>query len=368
MSASANTGRCLICGLLVTDEQHGQFCAICATSMQQLGVLRCDTGDASIATSESSRSMTLINMSDHQHAPSAVLELDYIPSQPQDTRMRTSQSRTFRIDSDDGAILGSNFREIGHELTLAHDVPSEEELVEMIIELFLSYLSRPRLVCSATLDSIPRTNLNLDHSKLYRAALQVDGCETLNAIVIDPGLQPQPFHIDKPLVGLESSISTSVEGSRIRACIKEEGSIVVLERWKDIPNRTIEILNSMSFGGIVLIDEGDAASCIMQYTKAGLPRSVPVIVVKECIGKGLLHLYSAGLSRLDCKLTIETAVERCCSICFEMMDVVMTLPQCGHIIHETCGVEWLSSQKSCPFCRQEVQDIHQRNSGKVRSP
>ena len=347
---------------------------MCANGLQLLHDF-CYTHDDSIITSQSDGIVSQVAVSDRQEvALSDRQEValvmsghDGITFQPHDMRMQaTSQTTSFRIDLDDVALPTLDLA-IGHEVPLADDVPSDEELVEMIVEVFHSYMSRPRLVCSATLESIPRTNLNLDHSKLYLATLQVDGCEKLNAAVIDPGIQSRPFYIDQPLVRLESSITASFNRSRIRARFKEESSIVILERWREIPDETIEILKSLSLGGIVLIDDGEAAFCIVQYIKAGLPRSLPVVMIKESMGEVLLRVCSAKPSRLACKITVETAEERDCSICFEKMDVVMSLPQCGHIIHEQCGLEWLSAQNSCPFCRQDVQDIHRRSNGQGRS-
>ena len=364
MGERGNTRWCIFCGLCDTNGQHGELCATCAASLQLLDGLMSEAREASIITPEASPSNTLVGTSDRQQIPLVVAVVDYIPLQAQDLRVRALSPFEFRNNTHDHASPVLDFREAHSEPADADDIPSEEDLVEMIVELFLSSLSRPSQVCNATIDSIPRTNLNLDHSKLYRAALQIEGREQLTAIVIDPGPQPLPFYADMPLVGLGSSNSTTIEHGRIRSFVERQ-ALVVLERWRGISDRTIEILRSSSVGGIILIDDADAASCIEQYTNAGYPRFLPVIVVKEYVGEALLHLSKAEPSGLVCKLTVEATVERDCAICFERMDMVMHFPKCGHIIHETCGVKWLSSQNSCPYCRQDLTDIHHRRNNKV---
>ncbi|KAI2513835.1 RING-like zinc finger [Fragilaria crotonensis] len=368
MDEGGNIGRCLACRLRDTNGQNGEFCTICAVRLQLLDGILPVAAEASMFRPESSPGNALVESSNHQHVSLIVPVVDYIPSQTQHLQMRAFSPNEFRILVYSRAFPGANFREVDNGTTVAGDTPSEEELVHMIVELFLSYVPQRRLVCDATIDNIPRTNLKLDHSKLYRAAVQVDGREKLNAIVINPGLQSLPLNGDKTLVSLGSSNITIDEQCRFSTLVEDEAAIVILERWRDIPDRTIEILRSLSFGGLILIDNADAASCITQYTKARFPNFLPVIVVKEYAGEALLRQRRTDPSRLVCKLTLEIAVERECSICFEQMDMVMHFPQCGHIIHETCGVKWLRSQKSCPYCRQELTDIHDHSDNQDTAP
>ena len=243
------------------------------------------------------------------------------------------------------------------------DVPSEVELVYLIAGQFLMEdrrlpRQRSRQLCNATLQSIPHTNLNLDSSILYQAGIQVDGDEILRALVVEPGIQSKQFQIDKQLVVLELPFTVSADHRDVRAFISQQSALVLLEHWRDISVRTIDMLQSLNAGGIVLIDDRDAVSCIKHYKQAGFPRLFPVVVIKESDGKKLLQQRSDNGKHLVCKLTVETAMERECSICFERMDVAMKLPKCGHVIHEACGMRWLRANKSCPFCRHELKDIH----------
>jgi hypothetical protein len=53
------------------------------------------------------------------------------------------------------------------------------------------------------------------------------------------------------------------------------------------------------------------------------------------------------------------APERCpiCQMEYEEGDPTVTLPRCGHCLHEECGVQWLGEHsKKCPLCKASVME------------
>lgn len=54
----------------------------------------------------------------------------------------------------------------------------------------------------------------------------------------------------------------------------------------------------------------------------------------------------------------------CCVVCLEdwnEFDHAMQLP-CSHIFHPDCGSKWLTVNKSCPVCREEIKDKYAVNT------
>ncbi|KAL5709054.1 RING-type E3 ubiquitin transferase [Ranunculus cassubicifolius] len=55
--------------------------------------------------------------------------------------------------------------------------------------------------------------------------------------------------------------------------------------------------------------------------------------------------------KLDNKENIST----CCSIClsdYKKLDMLRSLPNCGHVFHLNCVDPWLRLHPSCPVCRE----------------
>lgn len=56
----------------------------------------------------------------------------------------------------------------------------------------------------------------------------------------------------------------------------------------------------------------------------------------------------------------EEQSEVMCSICFipfEAQTVVNYLPQCNHVFHRECILEWFKSHGTCPICRLNIKQI-----------
>jgi hypothetical protein len=61
----------------------------------------------------------------------------------------------------------------------------------------------------------------------------------------------------------------------------------------------------------------------------------------------LMHLRYKGTGKVN---------DKECPICaeeFEMDCIVINLPNCGHVFHSHCVVEWLNRKCTCPVCRFE---------------
>lgn len=47
-----------------------------------------------------------------------------------------------------------------------------------------------------------------------------------------------------------------------------------------------------------------------------------------------------------------------CSICLDLLskneDYCLKIKKCSHIFHETCIVQWLSKNTTCPICRYDL--------------
>ena len=74
--------------------------------------------------------------------------------------------------------------------------------------------------------------------------------------------------------------------------------------------------------------------------------------------KRILHKQMKTTSPVAVKVKIE-AKRKCdnCIICtegFNIGDVVMRLPHCGHVFHEECALSWLTKHNTCPYCRREL--------------
>jgi hypothetical protein len=45
-----------------------------------------------------------------------------------------------------------------------------------------------------------------------------------------------------------------------------------------------------------------------------------------------------------------------CLCCYEVGETVSVLPNCSHVYHDGCVVEWIRRSGKCPLCRANVRE------------
>uniref|UniRef100_A0A7S4SBJ1 RING-type domain-containing protein n=1 Tax=Ditylum brightwellii TaxID=49249 RepID=A0A7S4SBJ1_9STRA len=92
--------------------------------------------------------------------------------------------------------------------------------------------------------------------------------------------------------------------------------------------------------------------------------SIPIVMIKRSDGNSLrrlLETHKQSKSTLHCSITATKCNSNGgggeCVVCrdnFDIGDVVIRLPFCSHVFHESCALMWLRNHNTCPYCRREL--------------
>jgi len=72
-----------------------------------------------------------------------------------------------------------------------------------------------------------------------------------------------------------------------------------------------------------------------------------------------LETHKQSKSTSNCSITATNCNSNGgeCVVCrehFDIGDVVIQLPFCSHIFHESCALVWLRNHNTCPYCQGEL--------------
>jgi hypothetical protein len=82
---------------------------------------------------------------------------------------------------------------------------------------------------------------------------------------------------------------------------------------------------------------------------------IPIVMVKRSDGqmiKSMLHSGKQVTITLEAKKSSTSCI--ICTDPFQIQQVVLRLPLCGHVFHEDCALQWLNKHNTCPYCRREL--------------
>lgn len=82
---------------------------------------------------------------------------------------------------------------------------------------------------------------------------------------------------------------------------------------------------------------------------------IPIVMVKRSDGqiiKSILHSGKQVQLTLEAKKSYTSCI--ICTDLFQVKQVVLRLPLCGHVFHEDCALQWLNKHNTCPYCRREL--------------
>jgi hypothetical protein len=220
--------------------------------------------------------------------------------------------------------------------------------------------SRSRPTAKATLERLPRITLEEGSLLFHQATVVVDGREfsailgefgdwsASNPTKTEAGAAVNPtagkLIVANPTTGMgglnnsdvmKSNIVYMERGDGLTFCEKalmaqEAGAAAVV-----IGNHTPE-----PWPYVMKDSNGEAASL-----------QIPVVMVKQSDGHVLF-----GLEGKECSLNLSENKNECvvCRDHFEVPQIVIRLPACGHTFHEKCALTWLTHHNACPYCRREL--------------
>jgi Ring finger domain len=99
---------------------------------------------------------------------------------------------------------------------------------------------------------------------------------------------------------------------------------------------------------------------------------IPTVMIKMADAQKLLQQMSSSTTNtssssssssccnhsnyISCHLEITKAAPECvvCTDVLAESQTIVRLPACGHVFHESCALQWLTSHNTCPYCRREL--------------
>mmetsp|Transcript_21796 Transcript_21796/g.60585 ORF Transcript_21796/g.60585 Transcript_21796/m.60585 type:complete len:398 (+) Transcript_21796:64-1257(+) len=220
------------------------------------------------------------------------------------------------------------------------------------------------------LDKIPKVVLKEHSSLLYQSTLTIKNDAqsdiVMQGIMGDFNIEIQPHSQDGVLILAGRQHRTGLRGldSETKAALSEGSDdnhqFLLLERGDGITFVTKAMLAQASGATACVIANhlDEPWPYVMKDSKAEAKQNgglaIPTVMIKKSDAAKIYQMEPNKYhpARLDIAQTA-----RDCVVCTETLKpgaTVMRLPNCGHVFHVDCVMQWLTKHNTCPFCRREM--------------
>lgn len=217
--------------------------------------------------------------------------------------------------------------------------------------------SRP--TAKATLDALTRISLE-DQSDIFQKALIQYNNRTIEGLpglwasdVATISIDDAKLVIAAPRTGKGGLGQESINS--IQTASSQRPAIVYFDRGGDVTFVQKAILAQQAGAKAAIIGNNVAEPWpyLMKDSNgeaASLNLNIPVAMIKQSDAKALLS--NENIVGISFKMQRQSKDCVVCTDNFEVGQVVVRLPDCGHIFHEECALQWLRSHNTCPYCRR----------------
>lgn len=191
---------------------------------------------------------------------------------------------------------------------------------------------------------------------VYEFVSQSTGRDVANFLLLQPGIPK-----------VEYPIETALTTTLAQAELVPRGSITVMNREDKGVVRGAEAEPAMHFRRVRYRhagddDDEDEGELNADAVDTDAMSYEQLLALEERIGevgKGLSKQVLATLPTFTYDSSVSVLGDPMCAFCLSDYDtgnILRKLP-CGHAFHKECVDEWLKSRKTCPTCKQRIDDL-----------